>query len=340
MATSQDNGTTSIGLVHEALLSARQQRIDVAPALREADIDPQLLNSPRARISPAAFARLWVSLAELLDDEFFGMDSHPMRRGSFELMCHTLVHCETLGQALERVLSFMRVVLDDIYGELHVQEISGIIVLQDYGVSRRLFTYGIWLTMVHGLMCWLINQRIPIQALSFHASKPPDDSDYRMRFCEGIQFSAPITQMRFDKKFLSLGIAQNTASLSAFLESSPARLLVKYRNDDSISVLIRRFLRGMSPHSWPERDELARILGMSNSTLLRRLQTEGTHYQGLKDDLRRDMAIYLLSRGEMTVTDVATEIGFQEVSAFHRAFKKWTGINPGAYRRGQTDDYV
>ncbi|MEK1834418.1 MAG: helix-turn-helix transcriptional regulator, partial [Pseudomonas sp.] len=93
-----------------------------------------------------------------------------------------------------------------------------------------------------------------------------------------------------------------------------------------------------SPDKWPERDDLALVLRMSNSTLQRRLQSEGTHYQNLKDDLRRDMAIDLLSRGDMTVTEVAAETGFQETSAFHRAFKKWTGVNPGAYRRHHLDE--
>jgi AraC-like DNA-binding protein len=50
------------------------------------------------------------------------------------------------------------------------------------------------------------------------------------------------------------------------------------------------------------------------------------------------MAIDLLSRGDLTVTEVAAETGFQETSAFHRAFKKWTGVNPGAYRRNHSDE--
>ncbi|VVP59896.1 putative HTH-type transcriptional regulator [Pseudomonas fluorescens] len=338
MATSQDRGTTSIALVHEALYSARQRDIDVARALENADIDPQLLDAPRARVSARSFASLWVELADLLDDEFFGIDSHPMRRGSFKMMCHALIDCDTLGQALQRMLSFLRLVLDDIHGELQIKDDQASLILQDHGNLRRLFAYGTWFILVHGLACWLVNQRIPLRALSFRAPKPVDESDYRMRFCEDIQYDAPMTQASFDKKFLDMKIAQTPASLSAFLKESPASLLVKYRNDDSISAQIRRRLRGLSPDKWPERDELAIVLCMSNSTLQRRLQAEGTHYQNLKDDLRRDMAIDLLSRGDLTVTEVAAETGFQETSAFHRAFKKWTGVNPGAYRRNHSDE--
>ncbi|WP_053180045.1 AraC family transcriptional regulator [Pseudomonas kilonensis] len=338
MTPLQDKGTTSIALVHEALHSARQRQLDLTAALANADIDSQLLDAPKARVSATSFARLWVEIADLLDDEFFGIDSHPMRRGSFKLMCHALLDCRTLGQALQRMLSFLRLVLDDIQGELQVQDDLAFIVIQDRGVLRRLFAYGTWFILVHGLSCWLVNQRIPLHKLSFRAARPEDQSDYRMRFCEDIEYDAPATMVSFDKKFLAMKIAQSPATVSAFLKESPGSLLVKYRNDDSLSAQIRRYLRGSSPEKWPERDDLAVILHMSNSTLQRRLQAEGTHYQSLRDDLRRDMAIDLLSRGDMTVTQVAAATGFQETSAFHRAFKKWTGVSPGAYRRGHLEE--
>ena len=338
MTPLQDKGTTSMALVHEALHSARERGLDLTMALANADIDPQLLNAPKARVSATSFARLWVEIADLLDDEFFGIDTHPMRRGSFKLMCHALLDCSTLGQALQRMLSFLRLVLDDIHGELQVEGDQAFIVVHDQGVLRRLFAYGTWFILVHGLSCWLVNQRIPLYRLSFRASRPEDQSDYRMRFCEDIEYDAPVTQVSFDKKFLDMKIAQSPATVAAFLTESPGSLLVKYRNDDSLSAQIRRYLRGSSPEKWPERDELAVILHMSNSTLQRRLQAEGTHYQNLRDNLRRDMAIDLLSRGDMTVTQVAAATGFEETSAFHRAFKKWTGVSPGAYRRGRLEE--
>ncbi|MNR46967.1 Urease operon transcriptional activator [compost metagenome] len=95
----------------------------------------------------------------------------------------------------------------------------------------------------------------------------------------------------------------------------------------------------MPPEEWPELEKLAQIMSMSNSTLQRRLQAEGITYQRLKDDLRRDIAINLLCNPNLTVIDVAVQTGFQETSAFHRAFKKWTGVSPGAYR-GPKADYV
>lgn len=334
----QDKGTTSIGLVYEALQGALHRQLDTSTVLQQARIDPQLLTSPQARVSAAAFSRLWVALADLLDDEFFAIDSHPMRRGSFRLMCQASIDCDSLEQALRRILKFLRLLLDDIQGELILEADSAVIVIHDNGIERRLFCYGTWLILVHGLLCWLGNRRIPIKELSFKASRPIDDSDYRMRFCEDIQFDAAITMIRFDRAFLDLKVVQNKASLSTFLKESPASLLVKYRNEDSISAQIRMRLKDLNPEQWPELDKVAKVLGMSYSTLQRRLQADGVSYQRLKDNLRRDMAINLLCQPTMTVGEVAALIGFQESSAFHRAFKKWTGVSPGAYRRSTVEE--
>jgi AraC-like DNA-binding protein len=332
MAHAQYKGTTSIGLVREALSGAIQRGLDIQPILQFARIDPELLNAPQARVEASAFSRLWIALSDQMDDEFFGIDSHPMRRGSFQLMCHAVIGCRSLEQALQRMLAFLRCILDDVYGTLEMEGNDARIIIHDYGTERRLYAYGTWLVLVHGLLCWLANRRIPLQEVRFRPPRPEDDSDYRLRFHSEIEYGAAVTLVRFDRSFLSLKIAQNNNHLSAFLREAPANLLVKYRNDESVSALIRHRLRGQSPDEWPELDDVAKDLRVSSSTLQRRLQAEGASYQRLKDDLRRDMAINLLSQAELSVSDVAALTGFQETSAFHRAFKKWTGVSPGAYR--------
>lgn len=337
MQTNPYKGTTSVGLVREAVHGAVQRGIDISPALEAAGIDPQLLSAPQARVPADAFSRLWVALADLLDDEFFAIDSHPMRRGSFKLICQAALGSDTLAHALKRILAFLRLVLDDVYGELNYDGQDALIVIHDHGSQRRLFCYGTWLILVHGLLCWLANRRIPLKELALRASRPDDDSDYRARFCDNLVFDAPQSIARFDREVLNLKVAQIPAGLSSFLRESPAAFLVQYRNDDSVSVQIRRRLKDIVPWEWPELDSLANLLRMSNSTLQRRLASEGINYQRLKDNLRRDMAINLLSQPGMTVSEVAAQTGFQETSAFHRAFKKWTGISPGAYRRSQPE---
>lgn len=335
MTESQDKGTTSINLVREAMLVATQRNLDVNAALQQAGIASELLSIPKARVPALAFSRLWAALADLMDDEFFGLDSHPMRRGSYALMCQAVLHTENMEHALRRMLRFLRAVLDDISGELRCEGEHALIILHDRGLTCRLFAYGTWFILVHGLACWLARRRIPLIEMRFRASAPVDDSDYRMRFCEAVTFSASETLIRFDRSFLDLKVMETETTLRAFLQGAPANILVKYRNESSITVLIRRRLQNQIPDEWPDLEMLAQMLNISGATLQRRLLAEGTNYRRLKDELRRDIAIELFSSSSLTVAEVAARTGFQETSAFHRAFRKWTGASPGIYRHSK-----
>lgn len=337
MNDAHDKGTTSIGLVHEAILVATQRNLDVPGVLQRAGIAAELLNAPKARVPAVAFSRLWTALAELMDDEFFGLDSHAMRRGSYALMCQAALHADNLEHALRRMLNFLRSVLDDIHGELRCEGEHALIILHDDGRTRRLFAYGTWFILVHGFACWLARRRIPLIEMRFRAAAPIDDSDYRMRFCEAVTFSAEETLIRFDRKFLDPKLSETERSLRVFLRNAPSNILVKYRNEASTTAVVRRQLRNHSPDDWPDLETLARLLNLSAATLQRRLLAEGANYRQLKDELRRDIAIELFSNSSLTVAEVAARTGFQETSAFHRAFRKWTGASPGMYRQGRAN---
>src|SRR5574343_1177380 len=126
-----EKGTISIAFVDEALACLRRRGIDEGPILQAAGISPELLAWPQARVSSAHYGTLWHGIAQVIDDEFFGLDSHPMRPGSFTLMCHTLIHAETLERALRRALRFFNLILDDWQAELRVEGAQAQIVLHE-----------------------------------------------------------------------------------------------------------------------------------------------------------------------------------------------------------------
>lgn len=332
LAASSPRGTISVGLVREALQVARERAIDVAGVLAHAGIAAELLDAPKARISAAAYAQLWAALADAMDDEFFGMDRHPMRRGSFQLMCQAALQARSLERALHRMCAWLHCVLDEVRLELHTEGDRAILRVRESGPPRRMFTYATLLLLVHGLSCWLVRRRIPLTDARFRCPMPPEVEDYRARFSPSTAFDAPVTEISIDAAFLSLKPTASELGLQSFLGGAPANLLVKYRDDASLAAQIRRRLRRQLPAGWLELNALAQDLHLAPTTLQRRLQAEGTSFQEVKDALRRDIAIDLLSSSSRSVGDVAAEVGFLETSAFHRAFKKWTGVSPGAYR--------
>jgi len=330
----QERGTISIGFVHEALVGVRERGHDAVALLRQAGISPALLDSEQARVSPERYGALWLLIARALDDEFFGLDSRPMKSGSFTLLCYSVLHSDTLDTALRRALRFLRLVLDDLSGTLSIEDGIAQIRLQERKGPQRMFAYATFMVMLHGLACWLIGRRIPILKAEFRCSEPPGLTEYRVLLCADAWFDRPETRIAIDASYLELPVIQSERSVKAFLRGAPANFLVKYRNSASLTARIRRRLRQCSPADWPDFESLAKQLQMTASTLRRRLDGEGQRYQSIKDELRRDLAIIYLSRPDGSLLEVAHALGFAEPSAFHRAFKKWTGTNPGDYRPG------
>ena len=115
---------------------------------------------------------------------------------------------------------------------------------------------------------------------------------------------------------------------------APANLLVRYRDRTRVTDRLRRLLHSrLRDVELPSLEQVAKELALTPQTLSRRLREEGHSFQALKDDVRRDAAIALLQRPDLTLVDVASSVGFSEASTFHRAFKKWTGVAPGEYRQ-------
>jgi AraC-like DNA-binding protein len=82
-------------------------------------------------------------------------------------------------------------------------------------------------------------------------------------------------------------------------------------------------------------DETARALGLSSRTLKRRLADEGTDFSTILDDQRRQRALLLLRSADLSVEDVAARVGYSDVANFTRAFRRWAGTTPTAYRRAR-----
>jgi len=93
------------------------------------------------------------------------------------------------------------------------------------------------------------------------------------------------------------------------------------------AVIIRHL-----PDGEPRRSKIAAILGMSERTLHRRLAAEGTSFQRLLDDTRRELAQHHLSQREVSLADAAYLLGFSDQSSFFRAARRWFGTSPRHYR--------
>jgi AraC-like DNA-binding protein len=327
-------GTIAICFVAAALRSVHGRDLDADELLADVGLSSSLLQVPQARVSAKHYGALWRAIAAALDDEFFGQDSRRMKVGSFAMLCHSVLSCKNLGSALDRSLRFYGLILDDISGRAERDAKEARIVLQEAaGVAPRIFAHELLLMLLYGVSCWLIGRRIPILRTEFSYAEPAHSAEYRLMYCADLRFNRPNTLLAFEAGYLDLPVVQNERSAKEFLRSAPESILLKYKNGSSLSARVRRRLRQFLPGTVPDFEELADEMSMTAATMRRRLHEEGESYQSIKDKLRRDLAISYLSHSRRSVMDIALELGFSERSAFHRAFRKWTGASPGEFRR-------
>lgn len=340
MLNNSSRASVSIAFVREVLHSIEVQGMDADSVRTAAGISPALLQRPQARVSAESFGQLWLAAAAALDDEFFGLDARRMKVGTYAALCRHAIRCANLGDALHCIAEWLNLILDESRLELLESGRQAVLQINDTPRTRpltarnRVFAHETLLVMVFGLACWLIDRRIPLHKVQLAYPRPTRAPEYDAMFAPGACFEAGPTSLIFAASALEAPLVQDKDSLHAFLAQAPANFITRYRNDNSPATRIRRQLQAMPPDQWPDFSTLAAQMEVAPSTLHRRLAREGARFGSIRDDLRRDYAIRLLSEGHASGTTIAEKLGFSEAAAFYRAFRKWTGARPGDYRPG------
>lgn len=339
MATLITHHTVGTPQVVQILQGAQRRGLDPGVLLRRAGISPALLDSPLARVTQAQYAALILILRRSLRDELWGLCSQPLKPGGFVHCCRQLIHCSTLGEALRTGFAYYHLLLSDFAPRLQVSAGMVRAKVTPYALpglahtSARMYAERSFIFFTYGLACWLVARRIPLQRVIYPATEDGRLTDAGRLFQAPVEYKNDSTELLFDERWLALPVVQNPQSLGEFLSQAPANLLVKYRDQTNLTERIRRLLRRQLANELPSLEEVSAALAMTPQTLRRRLQQEGQGFQAIKDDLRRDVAIACLAQPELTLPDIASRLGFAEASTFHRAFKSWTGLSPGAYRQ-------
>ncbi|MGW3291360.1 AraC family transcriptional regulator [Streptomyces sp. NPDC001002] len=339
--------TRSVAIHHvrASLRGAERHGVDIAALLERAAIPPELLEVPLARVSPRQYARLTKAVWQALDDELQGLGPQPLKVGTFAMMCHAVMHCSPdLRIALHRGSTFYglfpggpRFQLEEKSGELgqeaEVDEARLVFDLTGFDDPEHYLAESATV-VAHRFAGWLIRRRINLTRVEFSHPAPPHALEYDLLYGAPCTFLAPRTALVFDRAVLDQPVLQDEAGLNAFLRRAPGDVLARLDYGSTTAAQVRLLLGQSLPDRMPDPQEVAARLAVSTQTLRRRLAAEGTSFQHIRDQLRRDAAIAALAAGTVSIEDITRQLGFSEPSAFHRAFKRWTGSAPRSYQPG------
>jgi AraC-like DNA-binding protein len=326
----------SVHFARSVLKNAVARGLDPISLLRKNRISPRLMLEDNARLSIERFADLQVSTMQAMGDEALGYGTRALPVGCWSMMCHAVIGCETLGQALSRYCRFYQLFELGIHPVLEEDDESVYIRLVPQILYTRTshYLHELLLFNTHRFASWLVQEHLPIQVVQFSYAPLAPALDYRHMFLANpIEFEQPHSQLILSRNLLDKRITQNETSLRHFLRHPALIMLTQNYAINSwtsrVRDIVRRQLRDI-----PELNDVADTLEVHQQTLRRRLAAEGTTFKDIKNQVRRDTALHFLGKQGLSIEEIAHRAGFSESSAFIRAFKGWTGVTPYTYRKG------
>lgn len=289
----------------------------------------------QARVPMDRFSTLCRQLSREMRDELIGLWHSPVPPGSFVMVARQMVSCRTLGESMRTGLRLYRLICPGF--PLRMQLEGGLCWLRvdEAGSSpKRLALHCASTYWALSMARWLVERQIPVMQACMQS--PRQDARYvepEPFFEVPARYGMRSTGVAFDGQWLRRPVLRQPESLREFLRSAPADLLRRHSIVPNIADQVRAQLRALRHQRLPSIDELASKLGLSPRSLHRRLAAEGVNFQSFKDAVRRDMAMTWLGGTELSIAEVGDRLGFSDPSAFHRSFKRWTGVSPGSYRR-------
>ena len=332
--TSERSSEHSLPAVHVLHLLELVKRWDVSAEqlLEGVALDEASLSAPSARVSIPTLVRI-VERARALTAEpalglFFGMQ---MRISTHGYLGFAAMTASTVREALELAVRFaptrttavsLRLLIDDGVASLVIDEHA------ELGPARDVVV----LALLVGI--WQIGNALTSRELTGEADLAFPAPPWFSRFAGvmNVRFGQPCNRLVFDAALLDLPLTMADREALQLAREQCERALEALGADGLLAPRVRKVLARESARA-PTLEDVAAELHLSPRTLKRRLATEGAAYSALLEDHRREKAMLLLRSRDLSVDAVAERLGYSDVTSFSRAFRRWTGTTPAAYRR-------
>lgn len=307
-------------------------QIDAAELLEGSGLHARMLEEPHARIPMRLYDQLVSRARQLTGEPALGIFMGLRRRVSmYGFLGFAAMSASSLREVLELAVRFSPTISTAIKLSLHVED--GLAALRvdecyDPGANRDVAVFA----LIMGLDQMgkaLTGQEIPGEA---HLAIPrPDYADRFPDLMRHVRFDAPVTQLVFEAKYLELPLVAPDRAGMRLAREQCERALRELGLDGGIVDRVRGLVA--SPEGVSSLEDVAARLRLSARTLKRRLAQQGVSFSELLDQERCQRARLLLCSSQLSLMEITERLGYSTLPNFARAFRRWTGQTPAAYRR-------
>jgi AraC-like DNA-binding protein len=204
-------------------------------------------------------------------------------------------------------------------------------VLADLGESPRQQNEYSMAIRLNTIRMMVGSQWAPLEVQFAHQA-PAQISEHERIFCAPVLFGYSTNNFVVERELLERQVPAADRRLYRIMKRYLERILEEIPQENDVLSSVRRAIAESMKDGEPSLSSIAKKLAMSPRTLQRHLKGHGTEFKNLVADTRRRFALSYLRDRKNTLSEVAFLLGYSEVSAFNRAFKRWTGLTPLAYR--------
>jgi AraC-like DNA-binding protein len=295
-----------------------------------------LLADPDARLSHRRVVRVWDVLARASGDSALGLYAAQLiDSATTDRLEPLLSNTSTLGDAMQTFLRYQHLYHTGNASRSDVTLDAWIVTFAlrpEAEMSPCLtdFVLGNWVRRMRRA----VGRDVPIHETRLRRPRPTEIEPYLAAFGSRVWFDAGEDSLRLAPEAAAFSVVGANPALRPILEKQANADLEALKPESAFLRDARTTLESLLFDGEADVDGLARGLATSPRTLQRRLAECETSFQALLDDVRRELALRHLARGR-SVTDTAFLLGFSELSAFSRAFRRWTGRTPRTYTRAR-----
>jgi AraC-like DNA-binding protein len=317
------------------LAYAAARRADLTDVLAVAGLSAVDLEGPEARISQAANNAVIADLAVRMGDDDLGLHvAERLDLDALGVVGHLAAKSTTLGEAFARVCQLSRILHDS--GRVDLEHHEGEVVLfpgcrgLHHEFPRHVAEFSSLAALV--LARRVTNTAIVPRRVAFQHPAPTRLSEHLRLFSVVPQFEQVETSIAFEPSALALRITDAQPGLVSYLEAYAREVIARLPADTGLSARVERIVTSSLARGLPRIEAVASQLGLSGRTLQRRLGEDGTSFAAIVDRARQALAQRYIADDKLSLAEVGFLVGFADPSNFHRAFRRWTGATPAAFR--------
>lgn len=341
MSSADNHSPTALASWMRGLGTYLQQAgFDVPALFAEQGLDYSLTSQSEARYPVAATSRVWARAVELTGDESLGLKAiRHISPSNFHFLGMGILASQNIRELCQRLSRFVDLITDA--SELVAQDLpDGLFELQ---VQVRPGCQPAWQSS-DGLIALLANggrglgaPELKPEWADLQRPLPKDEATrdlFEKVYACKVNFDQPFLRLVFKQSTVDQPLQGANPGLAAHLDEASSLLVQKIRPKASLSEQLKEWAgRRLKDSQDTSIDAAAAALHMSARNLQRKLAEEQTTFNGLIDEVRRNLAKKALTQTDLPLTHIALDLGFSDVSAFSRACKRWFGVSPSQMRQ-------